>query len=252
MSLSTDSAYNAQELKEFNDHTSSAFTIVKNQSTTFGMMALDFVPEHQKIISDIQAYDAADSLPPNVDPTVLAGYKAQRNTIVRQLQSSEISAGILTWDTASTGQVISLKPLSRGTVYIKSTDPLDDPLIDFRTATDPADFAILTAYFRKQRELFASDSMAPLGPSEFAPGDEVQSDDDIVKFIKQTLVPSNAHECCSAPQMPKDLGGACDAERKVYGVEGVRIGDVSAIPIAVAAGPTPSTYGAAEKVCCSL
>jgi choline dehydrogenase len=250
MSLSTDSAYNAQEWTDFGEHSSSAFTIVKNQSTTFGTMALDFVPQQQKIIADIQSYNAADSLPANVDPTVLAGYEAQRKVLVSQFQSSNISSGILTWDTGSTGQIIALKPLSRGTLHINSTDPLADPLIDFRTCTDPADFDILSAYFHKQRQLFASDNMAPLGPSEFAPGAKVQSDDEIVEFIKQTLIPSNAHECCSAPMMAKELGGACDAERKVYGVQGLRIGDVSAIPIAVAAGPTPSTYGSAEKVCC--
>ena len=248
MSLATDAKYNAQELKDYDDHTSSAFTIVRNQSTTFGTMALDFVPEQQKIISDIMSHNAADSLPADVDPTVLAGYKAQRKALIKQFQSPDISASILTWDTGSNGQVISLKPLSRGTLYINSTDPLEDPLIDFRTCTDPADFAIIAAYFRKQRELFASSSMAPLGPSEFAPGSKVQSEDDIIKFIKQTLIPSNAHECCSAPMMPKELGGACDAERKVYGTDNLRIGDVSAIPIAVAAGPTPSTYGSAEKV----
>lgn len=248
MSLTTDMSYHTQEQQDYNDHTSSAFTIVRNLSTTFGAMSLDFVPEQQKIVSDILSYNAADSLPADVDSTVLAGYKAQRKVLVEQFQNSDMAAGILTWDTTANGQVISLKPLSRGTLYINSTDPLKNPLIDFRTCTDPADFSILVAYFHKQRELFNASSMAPLGPSEFAPGAKVQSDEDIIKFIKQTLVPSNAHECCSAPMMPKEMGGACDSQRKVYGVEGLRIGDVSAIPIAVAAGPTPSTYGAAEKV----
>lgn len=49
--------------------------------------------------------------------------------------------------------------------------------------------------------------------------------------------------------MPLELGGVVGPDKKVYGVTGLRVGDISTFPTAVSGGPTGTVYGAAEKVC---
>ena len=48
--------------------------------------------------------------------------------------------------------------------------------------------------------------------------------------------------------MPRELGGVVAADKKVYGVTGLRVGDISTFPTTVSGGPTGTVYAAAEKV----
>lgn len=240
--------YDAEQLKAYKARKSSAYSVVNGQGLTFGSVSLRNVVGFETILANAKSHKAAESLLPNVDPTVLAGYKAQRKIVIGQFQNPNISTGITLWNTGSMADVFSLKPLSRGTVNINSTDVSKPPIIDYRTATDPTDLDIVVAFLKKTRELFRAPSMKVMGPIELMPGPHVQSDAQIKAAARMSLVPTNAHQCCTAPMMPRNLGGVVDASRKVYGVQGLRVGDVSAFPFALSAGPTPTVYGAAEKV----
>lgn len=246
----TNSTYNAMELALYNEHRSSAYNIVLGLSTTFAALSFqNITTSNSTIIADALARNPALSLPPNVDPTVLAGYAAQRKILLEEFQNQNNSVSVLVWDTARAAQVFSLRPFSRGSLTINSTNPLAAPVIDYRTATDPTDFAMIIATFRKLRQLMAAPDMAVLGPIEADPlGEQVQSDEDIIAVIRETLVVSAGHSCCSAPMQPLDFGGVVDSEHKVYGVKGLRIADISYFPIMVSAGPTASVYASAEKV----
>ena len=244
------STYNAEQLALYNEHRSSAYTIIVGLSTTFASLSFQGIAtSNSTIIADAQAYDPSLSLPSDVDPTVLAGYEAQRKILLDEFQSPNNSVATLFWNTAESAQVVGLRPFSRGQLTINSTDPLANPVIDYRTATDPTDFALLVATLRKLRQVMAAPDMAVLGPVPAAPlGEEVQSDDDIIAVIRETLVVSAGHSCCSAPMQPRELGGVVDPVHKVYGVSGLRIADISYFPIMVSAGPTASVYASGEKV----
>lgn len=249
-SFTTNATFNALQLALYEAHKPSAYTIVRGLSTIFGTAALQgATTAYKSIVADALAYDPASSLPPDVDPTVLAGYKAQREVVLQQFLNPNISVGALYWDTTSATQIYHLKPLSRGFLTINSTDPLANPVIDYRTATDPTDFAVLIALLRKLRTLMAAPDMAILGPVEASPfGAEVQSDEDIIAAIRETLVVSNAHQCCTAPMQPLALGGVMDPEHKVYGVSGLRVADVSYLPIMISGAPMATMYASGEKV----
>jgi choline dehydrogenase-like flavoprotein len=172
---------------------------------------------------------------------------------LKQFASADIGVGTVHWGTADAALVYHLKPLSRGTVNINSTNPLENPLIDFRTGTDPADVAVYTALFRKNRELFAAPSMQVLGPAEAAPfGADLTTDEQIAAAMREVINPSNAHQCCTAAMMPKDLGGVVSSEQKVYGVQGLRVADISAWPFQLSGAPMATVYASAERVSLSL
>ncbi|KAK9418020.1 putative Glucose-methanol-choline oxidoreductase N-terminal domain-containing protein [Seiridium unicorne] len=250
--FSTNSTYQAEQLALYEAKQPSAFTISQHLPTSFGLVALkDFAngTAYESMISNIRAYDAASSLPLDVDPTVLAGYTAQRDVLIQQYENPDMAVGSLNWNTGSDGQIFYLKTLSRGNVVINSTNPLDYVVIDMRTATDPADFAFLSELLRKLRTVMAAPAMATLGPTELSPwGAEYQTDEEMAPAIRQTLSPSSGHMCCTAAMLPRNLGGVVDSEKKVYGVQGLRVADVSTLPIILSGPPTSTVYAASEKL----
>ncbi|KAK2611800.1 hypothetical protein N8I77_005124 [Diaporthe amygdali] len=252
-SINIDAEYNATEWAAYQAHLPSAYTLAHNLSTTFtGVSLQDLISssvDNSTIITAAATYNAADSLPVDVDATVLAGYKAQREVLLKEITNSTLSVGFLYFDTFSSAEAYLMKPFSRGNVHINSTDPLAQPVIDYGTATDPADIALNAALLGKLREVVAAPAMQALGPIAEAPfGDDVVTEEQIVAALRENLIISNAHQCCTAPMMPLELGGVVGPDKKVYGVTGLRVGDISTFPTAVSGGPTGTVYGAAEKL----
>jgi choline dehydrogenase-like flavoprotein len=250
----SNATYNAEQRALYDSSRGSAYTLVSSLSSNIGVVSLQrATSSYQQIIAAAKARNPADSLPADVDPTVLRGYKAQREALLKQFANANVGVGTVHWGTADSALVYHLKPLSRGTVNINSTNPLANPLIDFRTGTDPADVQVYTALFRKNRELFAAPSMQVLGPSEAAPfGAELTTDEQIAAVMHDQINPSNAHQCCTAAMMPRELGGVVSSEQKVYGVQGLRIGDISAWPFQISGAPMATVYASAERVSCYL
>ncbi|KKK26825.1 hypothetical protein ARAM_006613 [Aspergillus rambellii] len=247
----TNATWAAEQLVLYDHHLPSVWSVTRYLAPKFGFMSYDDVTSgtpYEQILAHAEARDPADSLPPGVDPTILAGYTAQRELMFDEFRQPEMGIGSLGWDTDTSVQIFSVKPFSRGSVHINQTDPLANPLINFRTATDPTDFEILTALFRKQRELFEAPSIAALGPTERVPGPSVQTDDEVVATMRDILQPSNAHECCTAPMMPRELGGVLSPEMKVYGTSRLRVIDISYWPKALSGPPMATMYASGEKV----
>jgi choline dehydrogenase-like flavoprotein len=250
----TNATYNAEQRALYDGHQPSAYSIVSTLSTNIGVLSLqDATSSYQQIVKEAKQQDPALSLPADVDPTILRGYRAQRDATLKQFESSTIGVGSLHWGTADSALVYHFKPLSRGSVRINSTNPLDNPLIDYRTATDPTDVKVYTALFRKQRQLFSAPSMQALGPVEVAPfGGNVTSDEQIAAVMRDQINPSNAHQCCTAAMLPRNLGGVVSHEQKVYGVTGLRVADISHWPMQISGAPMANMFGAAERVSVDL
>ncbi|EAQ83028.1 hypothetical protein CHGG_10846 [Chaetomium globosum CBS 148.51] len=249
-SLLTNATFNAEQRALYDASLPSAYTLVSTLSSNIGTVSLQrATSSYQQIIAAAKARNPADSLPADVDVTVLKGYKAQREALLKQFANANVGVGTVHWGTADAALVYHLKPLSRGTVTINSTDPLANPLIDFRTATDPTDLQVYTALFRKNRELFAAPSMQALGPTEAAPfGAGVTTDEQIAAVMRDLINPSNAHQCCTAAMMPRELGGVVSSEQKVYGVHGLRVADISVWPFQLSGAPMGTIYASAERL----
>ncbi|KAK3320154.1 hypothetical protein B0T19DRAFT_282750 [Cercophora scortea] len=248
--FANNATFNAEQRALYDAHQPSAYSIVATLSTNIAILSLrDATPSYHGIARSAANANPADSLPAGTDPTVLAGYAAQRALILSQFESPNIGVGTLSWGTGNAAQVYHLRPLSRGSVNIASTDPLAAPLIDYRTGTDPVDWRVYLAIFRKNRELFATPHMQALGPVEGAPfGLNVTTDEQIVAVMKDLVNPSNAHQCCTAAMLPKALGGVVSPQQKVYGVQGLRVADISFWPMEVSGAPTATMYAAGEKL----
>ncbi|KAJ0114872.1 hypothetical protein J7T55_004614 [Diaporthe amygdali] len=247
-SLLDNATYDAEQFALYNTSHPGPYTITRTLSTNFISLPLrnltskfDSIVDPARDISSPGAF-----LPPDTDPTVVAGYTKQREIMIDQLEK-DISVGGLHWGTANTGTLYLFKPFSRGTVNINSTDPLTNPIVDFRAATDPTDLDVAVALVRKARDIMDAPSMRVLGPTELTPfGQDVQTDDEVKEAIRQTLTPSNGHECCTAAMMPRELGGVVDDQLKIYGVEGLRVADISFWPMPLNGAPSATVYATAE------
>jgi hypothetical protein len=242
--------YDAEQFALYKDSRQSPYTITRTLSTNFISLPLqNMTSKSADIIGAARNISNPDvSLPPDTDSSVVAGYTRQREIMLDQLEN-HVSIGGLHWGTANTGTLYLFKPFSRGTVNINSTDPLSNPLVDFRAATDPTDLDVAVALVRKAREIMGAPSMRVLGPNEVAPfGRGVQTDEEIKDAVRQTFNPSNGHECCTAAMLPKDLGGVVDDQLKVYGVDGLRVADISFWPMPLNGAPSATVYASAEKV----
>ena len=76
---------------------------------------------------------------------------------------------------------------SRGSISISSSNVNDAPVIDLGYLTDPVDQEIVVALFKRIRDAWAQSNIST-GPEKF-PGAAVQSDADILNYIKSTIAP---------------------------------------------------------------
>lgn len=184
---------------------------------------------------------------PDLDPTILAGYSAQREIILRLYGSMEAAVQETGWSGGAVMPITLVKPLSRGSVTINSTDIHQPPLIDWKALTYPSDLEIMIAALRINRKLIASEAMQELQPIEVVPGANITGDDALRTALRSQVVPTYSHPCCTCAMMKRELGGVVDSDLKVHGVESLRVVDASMMPLIPATHTSATVYAVAEK-----
>ena len=120
-----------------------------------------------------------------------------------------------------------------GTVKLRSTDPLDTPLINFNyfeegNDVDGDDLSSLVEAVKFIRSLNADLHANGTIISELIPGSDVKTDDQIADFIRDNAW--GHHASCSCPIGPPEAGGVVNGNFEVHGVSNLRIVDASVFP----------------------
>ncbi|KAK4180905.1 putative GMC oxidoreductase [Triangularia setosa] len=248
--LNSDPVYDAEQRALYDATREGPYQLTRGLSTNLALPPLcNATSDCRSIVSTARKTNPFRYLPEDTHSTVKAGYALQREIILRQLEGPKTPVSMIHWDTANSVRMYFFKPLSRGTVQINSINPLEWPLIDFRTNVDPIDEELIVASFLKNRHIMSQPSMAALKPLEAAPFSNDITDKEVIKQILRGVTePSSAHQCCTAAMMPRLLGGVVDPKMKVYGVRGLRVIDTSYWPIVLTAAPTATTYASGEKI----
>ncbi|TDZ22886.1 Dehydrogenase xptC [Colletotrichum orbiculare MAFF 240422] len=246
--LDTNATYDAEQRALYDDKKEGAYTIVRTLSTNLVLPPLsNATSDWKSILATARKNKPLAHLDPRAPSSVQEGYKLQREELLTQLAGQDVGIGMIHWGTAESVTLYFLKPLSRGSVRISSTDPLAQPVIDFRTLSDPVDLDVAYALFKKSKEIMSRPSMRALGATLEEPYAQVD-EAGFERLLRENMSPSNAHSCCTAAMMPKEKGGVVDTEMKVYGVKGLRVVDVSYWPMVLTAAPTATTYASGEKI----
>jgi choline dehydrogenase len=98
----------------------------------------------------------------------------------------------------------------------------------FNYLQDPEDLAEMINGFKKARELIAQPSFDEFRGQELIPGPQVQSDAEIVKFIRGAAE-TDYHPCCSCAMGTGEMA-VVDEQMKVRGIENLRVVDASVMP----------------------
>jgi choline dehydrogenase len=208
---------------------------------------------YTQIIEKVNAQLASSStaglfLPASADETVIAGYKHQLSILAQVFANpthpvleSPFSGGV-------SGVSFHLKPLSRGTVMLDLEDIDGRPVIDYRTCTNPVDFDIMSSFIRYFRTMFQGTTLKSYGAVETSPGPMVQTDAEMRAYIADQATMSFMHPCCTAAMMPRQKGGVVGPELKVHGLSGLRVVDLSIMPLIIGSHTSATAYAVGEKV----
>ena len=130
----------------------------------------------------------------------------------------------------------SCRPTSRGSVTIRSPDPLAQPAIRTNFLSTAGDLADICAGARLLRRIAATPPLVDVVESELQPGSGVGSDDELLQDFRARAGPV-FHCACTCAMGPDATRAVVDHRLRVHGVEGLRVADASVFP-AITSGNT--------------
>ncbi len=140
---------------------------------------------------------------------------------------------------------VHLRPDARGSVLIKSPDPLAPPAIRFNFLQTPYDLQALVAGMRLARKFTRQPALAPYVAAELVPGPSVNSDKEFEANIRQTAS-SNLHPVGTCRMGPEG-DTVVDARLRVHGVGRLRVADASIMPTVPAGNTNAPSIMIGEK-----
>ena len=149
---------------------------------------------------------------------------------------------------AITLSACNLRPTSRGTVRLRSADPLAPPMIAPNYLATAQDRAVAADAIRCTRRLMAQPAIRGFAPEEFLPGARVGDDTDSLAAAAGDIGTTIFHPVGTAK-----MGGATDAEAvvdarlRVHGIERLRVVDASIMPTITSGNTNTPTAMIAEK-----
>ncbi|KAI1087401.1 putative GMC oxidoreductase [Rostrohypoxylon terebratum] len=206
-------------------------------------------PRFESIAAKLENQDHAAQLPPDTDETVIAGYIAQMKNMAASIRSPNTAFyNHVLSGAGSSGSLINLHPLSRGSVNINVTDPFNtEPIVDYRALSNPVDTEVMIEFLRFTRRYFFETRLKELIPRQVQPPDYVNEPEDLAGFLAENLSPSEFHPSGTCAMMPRELGGVVDENLNVYGVKHLRVVDASIMPTLPGANTCQTVYAIAEK-----
>jgi choline dehydrogenase len=140
---------------------------------------------------------------------------------------------------------VHLAPEGRGTLRLRSSDPLAPPAIHFNFLRSESDMRVMIAGVRIARSIARQHALQKLMVEETAPGVATHTDEEIAEDVRRRGV-SNLHPVgtCGMGSGPMAV---VDARLKVHGIAGLRVVDASIMPVIVAGNTNAPTIMIAEK-----
>lgn len=153
--------------------------------------------------------------------------------------------------TLAPGQIILalglVRPLSLGSVEIRSRDPLDPPKILLNLMHHPEDLRRLTVGVSLGRELMASSAMAKYVGAELWPGPQVTT---LGELSQAVLEAKNTYAHAVGTCGMGDAGmpwAVVDQDCAVHGTQGLRVVDASVMPAIPSVPTNLTTMAIAER-----
>jgi choline dehydrogenase len=138
-----------------------------------------------------------------------------------------------------------VRPQSIGWCRIKSPDPRAHPAILHNFLATPESQRVAVDAIRLTRRIVSGSALAPFEPEEHLPGPNVQSDEEILAYARQTVI-TVFHQSGTC-KMGQDPMAVVDERLRVRGLAGLRVVDASIMPNVVSGNTNVPTMMIAEK-----
>jgi choline dehydrogenase len=117
----------------------------------------------------------------------------------------------------------------RGTVKIRSTDPLEHPALRFNYLSTENDRREWIEMVRAARNILEQPAFAVFSDGEISPGPSVSTDQEILDWVAEDAETA-LHPSCTAKMGTDEMSVVDPRSLKVHGVDGLRVVDASVMP----------------------
>ena len=138
-----------------------------------------------------------------------------------------------------------MRPRSRGTVKLASSNPEDAPLIDPNYWSDPNDREMSLRGLRMAREIMSQAALKPYVLAERVPGLDVSSDEQLIDYACANA--KTDHHPVGTCKMGVDEMAVVSPDLKLHGLEGLRVCDASVMPYVTSGNTNAPTIMVGEK-----
>ena len=138
-----------------------------------------------------------------------------------------------------------LRPKSKGTVRLTSTDPSAAPRIDPNFFGHPEDLETTVNGLKISREIFAQAALSKHVNRIVLPDDSLRTDEELSDFVRHHG--RTSYHPVGTCRMGSDANAVVDPSLKLNGIEGLRICDSSIFPSLVGSNTNAPTAMIAEK-----
>ena len=155
------------------------------------------------------------------------------------------SKGNLKTIPGTTATVCHLRPESRGSVHISSSDPQAHPHIRANYLDAESDRTAIVAAVRGVRDIFAAPALDKYRGEELKPGAQAQSDEDILAYVRAEA--ESVYHPVGTCKMGSDDMAVVDERLRVHGVKALRVADASIMPSVTSGNTNAPAIMVAEK-----
>ncbi|EJN04619.1 GMC family oxidoreductase N-terminal domain-containing protein [Phyllobacterium sp. YR531] len=138
-----------------------------------------------------------------------------------------------------------LRPRSRGTVKLRSSDARDAPIIDPNAFAEPYDLERAVDGIIISRDILKQPAFEPFIKREHLPGDGVNTRAECAAFARQHA--RSAYHPVGTCRMGTGEGAVVDPQLRVHGIDGLRVCDSSIMPRLISSNTNAATVMIGEK-----
>jgi choline dehydrogenase len=138
-----------------------------------------------------------------------------------------------------------IRPQSRGRITLRSSNPLDSPLIQANYFSDPRDMDVMLEGVKLARRIASAAAFDRFRGSELLPGSDALDESALRRHIEKYA--ATLYHPVGTCKMGNDPMAVVDSELRVHGVEGLRVVDASVMPVITGGNTNAPTIMIAEK-----
>jgi choline dehydrogenase len=138
-----------------------------------------------------------------------------------------------------------IRPYSRGRISLRSTNPLDAPVIQANYFADQRDLDAMLEGLKIARTLAATSVFDKYRGREMHPGPEARNDEALLAHIAKFA--TTLYHPVGTCKMGSDTQAVVDSELRVHGLQGLRVVDASVMPTVIGGNTNAPTIMIAEK-----